>query len=1068
MESILSLEEKVAKYWKKTKVFESQQYNHANIRPRYTFYDGPPFATGKPHYGHILAGTMKDVVTRFHVMKGYHVPRQFGWDCHGLPVEQIVDAKIDRPICMMPSQQELVNYNEKCRSVVMQCEQDWEHTVERMGRWVDFKGSYKTMNTEFMSQLWGIFKRLHDNGLIYQGKKVMPVSTALGTPLSNFETNLNYKTVAHTDAYVLFPLLSSEYANTYLIAWTTTPWTLPAHVALCVHPEMDYVTYTCPETNHCYIVGSFYKVPSKWTEISRVQGKMLIGLKYEPPFPSLYSLKCSNNNPQEPLNPPLQVASIIADPFVKDNTGTGIIHLAPCFGEDDYRVCKENGFNESFFPCPVSMSGIFTKDLPEFEGRSVQDPAVCKDILYYLKQKTPNRLWKQSIVHHSYPHCWRTDTPLIYRAVTSWFLKVESIKEKLLENNRTVNWVPDHIGEHRFHNWLEQAKDWALSRTRFWGTPIPVWMSEDGQEVRVVSSREELEELTKLSSPLFDIHRDSIDMLEIPSSQGKGMLKRIPDVFDCWFESGAVPIIQSKTSPPDFVSADFVSADFVPADFVAEGLDQTRGWFYTTLVLSTALYDKAPYKNVLCTGLILAEDGKKMSKRLKNYTDPDIILQTYGADALRMYLLDSPVVKGETLRFRDEGVLDIAKSIILPIMNAVHYYREYAPSAYSNPQHSNNSNTNHNLFDRWILLYMKQFAEKMHKEFTNYHLDNLVVHIRKCVHVITNLYIRMNRYRFKKDTERYQAVSTLYNVLDLFSRAVAPIAPFLAEWMYQEIYLSTTSECKEHPYQNQCSVHTMKYPNSEDNDTDTSEEEEILLNSMILFEEMVEEVRRIRLENKRSMKSPLKKVEIVYDQPKLIAFLKEYLFETFQRELNIMDLELKTYIQNYVHTEIIPNRGEIGRMFGKQSKQVLEDIQRGVYHPSLEMGIHLDKKYTLKQCSQSGVSSKYYLHKQGHIVTIVDTTVDDQILFEETVRELTHTIQQLRKDLKATANHKCDMYMGPYQYYTSSLRDRIQKDLGDKNMFYYNDDSPIPLHISPKASSVYNGTVIRAIFSPQQ
>lgn len=1061
--SLLENEKEVQAFWKEHQIFEKQSAKTNKNKPRYTFYDGPPFATGTPHYGHILAGTIKDVITRFQCMKGYDVPRQFGWDCHGLPIENIVDQRLNiqsKTVVQSTTHcddkethtDKWKQYHEECRNVVMQCEADWETTVERMGRWVDFKNSYKTMDVSYMSHLWSIFAKLYEKGLIYQGKKVMPISTALGTPLSNFEANLNYKTVTHPDAYVLFPLVLSntDTHTTFLLAWTTTPWTLPAHVALCVNPDMEYITYHHSHTQSntdtssltsnsvppdaYYIVGAFYKAPSSWKEVSRCKGRDLVGLTYTTPFPYLYADPCV-----ESYKPP----TVVADTFVQSDVGTGIIHLAPCFGEEDYRVCKENGWDEESFPCPVTLQGTFTTEIISFEGRSVHDPETTKDIFKYLKQCTPSRLWKQTLVQHSYPHCWRTDTPLIYRAVTSWFLRVEDIRDRMIHHNANVTWIPATIGENRFHNWLHQAKDWSLSRTRIWGTPLPIWASEDGKEVRIVSSKEELETLTQTS--LADIHRESIDALKIPSRDGTQMLRRIPEVFDCWFESGAVPIVQSHLYNHSLDA-------FIPADFVAEGLDQTRGWFYTMLVLSTALYDQAPYKHVLCSGLILAEDGKKMSKRLKNYTDPTCILEKYGADALRMYLLNSPVVKGETLRFKDEGVFAMCKDILLPLVNAVQYFKEYA----FHPIHPDGvpSQELHPM-DTWILHYMHRFVTTMHTDLSNYHLEHLVSYIQKCVHTLTNIYIRMNRYRFRNQTESKVPSVILYKCLDLFAKACAPVIPFHTEWIYQQLHSSTSTN----------SVHMEAYPTNKDdeNHKENENEKDESLVYMETFETMIEEVRRIRLENKWPMKRPLKNVRFIHASKPMMEFLKTTMLETFQKELNVMNVEFDTTIENYVKTELIPVPSAIGKTFGKKSKDILTALSKSISYsykdisPELELGIHVIQKYTLLTQPVSSSTSpsptlRTYLDKTGQYIIQMDLCLTDEIIKEEHTREIVHTVNMIRKEMGVKSKDICDVYIQESTSNSTSSsttdiihKERIQEELAFNNHIYF---TPLPFPFS--------------------
>jgi len=662
-------EEKILALWDALDAFQ-EQLKRTEGMPEYIFYDGPPFATGLPHYGHILAGTLKDIVTRYASATGHHVIRRFGWDCHGLPVEYEIDKKLDIKSRDDVLKMGIGTYNEECRSIVMRYSKEWEKTVKRLGRWIDFENDYKTLDPSFMESVWWVFKQLYEKGLVYKGFKVMPFSTACSTPLSNFEAGLNYKDVNDPAVMVSFPI-KGDADGASLIAWTTTPWTLPSNVALCVNPEFTYVrardekgrVFIVAEARLASIPGAVPK-PKKegdkkkegkeekpqggWTVLSKVLGKDLVGLSYEPLFPYFNSLTTGFR--------------VVSDNYVTDDSGTGIVHQAPAFGEDDYRVCIAHGIIEKGdkVPCPVDLNGCFTEEVTLFKGLYVKD--ADKEIVARIKEA--GRLVDAASINHPYPFCWRSDTPLIYRAVPSWFVKVESIKDKLLANNAQTYWVPSYVKEKRFHNWLENAHDWAVSRSRFWGTPIPIWASEDGEEVVCIGSVEELEALT--GHKVTDLHRHFIDHLTIPSRTGRGELRRVDDVFDCWFESGSMPYGQLHYP---FENKELFENNF-PADFVAEGLDQTRGWFYTLMVLSTALFDKPAFKNLVCNGLVLAADGKKMSKRLKNYPDPNEVIHKYGADALRLYLINSPVVRAETLRFKEEGVFSVVKDVFLPWYNA--------------------------------------------------------------------------------------------------------------------------------------------------------------------------------------------------------------------------------------------------------------------------------------------------------------------------------------------------------------------------------------------------------------
>ncbi|WIA42069.1 hypothetical protein OEZ86_009348 [Tetradesmus obliquus] len=775
-------EEKILALWDSLDAFK-EQLRRSEGKPEYIFNDGPPFATGLPHYGHILAGTLKDIVTRYACSTGRHVSRRFGWDCHGLPVEYEIDKKLG-----IKSRDDVLamgidKYNEECRSIVMRYSKEWEVTVRRLGRWIDFENDYKTLDPSFMESVWWVFKQLHEKGLVYRGFKVMPFSTACSTSLSNFEAGLNYKDVDDPAVMVAFPIKAAGGAaagavieGSQLVAWTTTPWTLPSNLALCVHPELTYVQVKDPAKGTVYIVaearlaalpGAVPKakkggdkkkgkegeaaaaaVPAGFELLTKFQGAELVGAAYEPLFPYFADHTTAFR--------------VVADGYVTDDSGTGVVHQAPAFGEDDYRVCLANGViaKGEGLPCPIDLNGRFTAEVTDFAGKYVKD--ADKEIIANIK--AAGRLVDHASLNHSYPFCWRSDTPLIYRAVPSWFVKVEAIKERLLANNEVTYWVPSYVKEKRFHNWLEGAHDWAISRSRFWGTPIPIWASEDGEEIRVIGSIQELEEIA--GRKVDDLHRHFIDDITIPSSRGKGLLRRIDDVFDCWFESGSMPYGQLHYP---FENKELFEANF-PADFVAEGLDQTRGWFYTLMVLSTALFDKPAFKNLVCNGLVLAADGKKMSKRLKNYPDPTEVIDKYGADALRLYLINSPVVRAETLRFREEGVFGVVKDVFLPWYNAYRFLVQnvrrweletgetfnpgttldagleaLAAAADSSEQQAAGGA----VLDRWIAAAVRSLTAYVRAEMEGYRLYTVVPRLVAFIDQLTNIYVRYNRKRLK-------------------------------------------------------------------------------------------------------------------------------------------------------------------------------------------------------------------------------------------------------------------------------------------------------------------------------
>src|SRR3990167_9135059 len=665
-----SREEEILDFWKKNNIFEKSLENRKG-QIFFSFYDGPPFATGLPHYGHLIGGTIKDVIPRYKTMKGYFVPRRFGWDCHGLPVENEIEKSIEMSGHEFISKHGIAKFNEECESIVLRYTKEWEKTVDRIGRWVDFKNTYKTMDITFMESVWWVFKNLFDLDLVYEGFKVMPFSHKLGTPLSNFEANLNYQEVDDPSIVIKFKKLDEE--NTYFLAWTTTPWTLISNLALTVHPEIEYVKVKDKKTDNFYIlakdrVDAYFK--EDFEILNTFLGKELNGIKYEPLFPYF---KDRND-----------AFRIILDDFVTVEDCTGIVHTAPAFGEADFFSCKKENIE---VVCPIDNYGRFTLEISEYQNMMVKD----SDKLIIRRLKEEKKLFHQGVIRHRYPFCWRTDTPLIYKAVKTWFVSVEKIKDRIINANQQINWVPEHIKDGRFGKWLENARDWAISRNRFWGTPIPIWKDENNN-IYVFGSIKELEE--KTNSKIKNLHRQFIDDLTFEHN-GK-IFKRIDEVFDCWFESGSMPYAQNHYP---FENKKFTEETF-PADFIAEGLDQTRGWFYTLNVISAALFNKPAFKNVIVNGIILAEDGNKMSKRLKNYPEPEIILSKFGADAVRLYLLQSPAVQAEDLRFSENGVGSILRQILLPFYNSYVFLATYA-KIYDFVPFENFKNPSFDL-DRWI------------------------------------------------------------------------------------------------------------------------------------------------------------------------------------------------------------------------------------------------------------------------------------------------------------------------------------------------------------------------------
>ncbi|KAK2534458.1 Iars [Columba livia] len=964
-------EEKILELWKNLNCFQ-ECLKQSKSRPRFNFYDGPPFATGLPHYGHILAGTIKDIVTRFAHQSGFHVDRRFGWDCHGLPVEYEIDKTLGIKGPEDVAKMGIKEYNNQCRGIVMRYSKEWQSSVTRLGRWIDFENDYKTLYPEFMESVWWVFKQLYDKGLVYRGVKVMPFSTACNTPLSNFESHQNYKDVQDPSVVVSFPLDEDESVS--LVAWTTTPWTLPSNLALCVNPELQYIKLRDNATGKIYIL---------------MESRLIALYKSDSEY------ECKDKG----------AFTVVVDNYVKEEEGTGVVHQAPYFGADDYRVCMDfNIIQKDSVPvCPVDASGCFTAEVTDFAGQYVKD--ADKNIIKLLKEK--GRLVHSSSFKHSYPFCWRSDTPLIYKAVPSWFVRVEHMVEKLLENNAQCYWVPDFVREKRFGNWLKDARDWAISRNRYWGTPIPLWVSDDFEEVVCIGSMAELEELSGVK--VTDLHRESIDHLTIPSRCGKGLLHRVPEVFDCWFESGSMPYAQVHYPFENKKELE----DAFPADFIAEGIDQTRGWFYTLLVLSTALFGRPPFKNVIVNGLVLASDGQKMSKRKKNYPDPMSIVNSYGADALRLYLINSPVVRAENLRFKEEGVRDILKDVFLPWYNAYRFLVQNVQIL----QHKDegreflyNENTvkeSNNIMDKWILSFTQSLIQFFKAEMAAYRLYTVVPRLVKFVDILTNWYVRMNRRRLKGENgteDCIMALETLFSVLFSMCRLMAPYTPFITELMYQN--LKTLIDPASVQEKNTESIHYLMLPQVREDLIDKK------IESAVSCLQSVIELGRY----------PLKEVVVIHQDPEAlenVRSLEKYILE----ELNVRQVTLSTNKDKYgVQLRAEPDHMVLGKRLKGAFKLVMaaiKELKSEQLEEFQETGtivvegheLHTEDlrlMYTFDQVA--GGSAQYEAHSDAQVLVLLDVTPDQSMVDEGVAREVINRIQKLRKKRNLVPTDEITVY----------------------------------------------------------
>lgn len=868
-------EKEILEYWDKNKTFEKSVENRPENKP-YVFYDGPPFATGLPHYGHIVASLMKDVVPRYFTMQGKRVERVWGWDCHGLPVENIVEKELG-----LNSKKEIENmgidkFNEACRGVVLKYTEEWKKTIRRMGRWVDMDNAYKTMDLPYMESVWWVFKELFDKGLLYEGYKAMHICPRCVTPLSNFEVTQGYKDVKDLSVTAKFKLKNAKEklgldGEVFALAWTTTPWTLPGNVALAVGAKIVYNLVSCEGINYLLakelteksFAGKEHKIGKEF------MGEDLVGLLYEPLFP--YFTNTEN------------AFRVVTGDFVSTDDGVGIVHIAPAFGDDDYKVGQKENIG---WVQHVGMDGRFVEEVKDFAGQEVkprEEPTITDvDIIKYLAHN--GKLFSKAKFEHSYPHCWRCDTPLLNYATSSWFVRVTEIKDQLLKNNENITWVPEHIKDGRFGKWLESARDWAVSRNRFWGDPLPVWkcQNEKCKNVMVFGSVAELEKLS--GKKITDLHKHIVDEITFKCEKCEGKMKRIPEVLDCWFESGSMPYGQMHYP---FENKKKFEAGF-PAEFIAEGQDQTRGWFYTLHVLATALTrGKQPsipkkvscpaFNNVIVNGIVLAEDGKKMSKRLQNYPDPMTVLEKYGADAMRYYLVSSPVMYAENLNFSEEGVREVFNKVVNTLWNVFTFYQMFAAENKNENVKVQNSK---NILDKWILSKLQFLVKDMTKSMNDYKLAEASRPIMDFVLELSQWYVRRSRDRFKGDDEadKQAALSTLRDVLLVLAKLMAPFTPFIAEKMFLELNNNTGS------------VHLEDWPVVNDKMMD-----EKVLEDMAMARKVVEESLALRKEAKIKVRQILQYLMIDRDMP-------EDLKQIIADEVNVKEilfgdkLELDTII----------------------------------------------------------------------------------------------------------------------------------------------------------------------------
>lgn len=997
-------EEAVLKFWEEIDAFQTSLELNAD-KPHFTFYDGPPFATGTPHYGHILASTIKDIVPRYAHMTGHHVERRFGWDTHGLPVEHEIDKKLDIKGKEDVMKYGLANYNEECRAIVMRYAGEWRKTIGRLGRWIDFDNDYKTLQTSFMESVWWVFQELYKKDAVYRGHRVMPYSTALCTPIANFEAAQNYKEVLDPAVVVAFPLVDEPEVK--LLAWTTTPWTLPSNIALAVNANFEYIKIKDGKTGDVYILlesllTTLYKNPKKadFEIIEKgIKGTDLKGKRYVPLFP--YFAADFEDSEEARTNKLIPGFQVICADYVTDSSGTGIVHQAPAFGEEDYLAATDAGIisDKRYPPNPVDDAGKFTPVVTDWEGVYVKD--ADRSIIKKIKEN--GRLVVDGQVRHSYPFCWRSDTPLLYRTVPSWFVRIKEMIPQMLENIDKTNWVPSNIKDGRFGNWIKNARDWNISRNRYWGTPIPLWVSDDYEEVVCVGSVAELEELSGVKN-IDDIHRHHIDDITIPSKMGKGVLRRVEEVFDCWFESGSMPYA-SRHYPFDPASKEVMEKGF-PADFISEGIDQTRGWFYTLTVLGNYLFGVSPFKNVIVSGLVLAADGKKMSKRLKNYPDPTEVLDKFGADALRLYLINSPVLRADTLKFQEDGVREVVSKVLLPWWNSYKFWEgqvSLVNKLYGTEFKYNPALKSDNVMDRWILASLQSLVGHIHAMMKEYKLYAVVPRLLHLIDDLTNWYIRLNRSRLKGDNgeeDAVKALNTLFEAEYTLVRAMAPFTPFLSETIYLKIkpYIEFGDEVKDSR-----SVHFLPYPQVREELFD----EDIEL-AVKRVQSIIEQGRVIRDKKNVPLKTPLKSLVIIHTDPaylKHVRDLEKYIVE----ELNVREVIITD--DEAAHKVVYKAQAD-WPVLGKKLKKDIARVKKGLPQLSSEEVFNYLKT---NKCTVDGIElvegdltisrtiddcgAGFEVSTDQDVLCLLDTNVYDEYKGEATVREVLNRVQKLRKTL---------------------------------------------------------------------
>lgn len=1026
------VEEEILRFWNEHDIFRAsvEKNDPANT---FVMYDGPPFATGTPHFGNLVPSTVKDIIPRYKTMRGFRVERRFGWDCHGLPVEYEAEKELGISGKYDIERYGISEFNEYCRSIVLRYAERWRTVISRLGRWVDFDNDYKTMDAGYMQSIWWVFSRLWEKGLVYRGYYILPYSPELATPLSNFEVNLGgYRQVHDPAVTVKFAFAggpaggpqnksaTSDKANkTFFLAWTTTPWTLLSNQGLGMHPDIIYATIDDAASGERYIMAEsrlahYYKDAAEYTVVSRAKGSEFAGCRYEPLFPYFADIAEAGG------------FLVHTADFVSDEDGTGIVHLAGGFGEDDHNVvCKKAGLPVI---CPVDDECKFTDAVGEFAGLFVKD--ADKPII--AKLKAHGMLVRRENYLHNYPFCYRTNKPLIYRAVQSWFVNVEKIKQTMLDSNATVNWMPSHLRDGRFGNWLENARDWAISRNRFWGNPIPVWTNEDGSQTEVIGSIAELEK--KSGRTITDLHKHIIDDITWTAEDGS-LMRRVPQVLDCWFESGAMPYGQSLYPFKDKQAFE----ERFPADFISEGLDQTRGWFYTLTVLSAALFEAPAFKNVVVNGLVLAEDGRKMSKSEKNFTDPMHVLNTFGADALRLFLMNSAVLKAEDVKYSDESVREELKNYILPLWSAYGFFVTYASidGVYLSEQDDLSMSADPvggaaavtalaNPLDRWILSELRALIDEVGARYEAYDIFHALARLKEFLDLLNNWYIRRSRRRFWKsanDADKQQGYATLFTVLSQFTKLTAPITPFIAEAMYRNINAKSIAEGAA-----PASVHLCDFPSGGALARDGELEYKMrAVRSAVTLGRAIRSLYEIK--NRQPLAAAYFFTRAEAERSALLEMA-----DIIKEELNVKEVIFRQNEEELITYSAKPNYRSLGKTLGKSMQRaaaVIAELTPAQIKALLDgQSISVDIDGAAVALSAESViverAAKENLKvlNEGTLTAALDTELTPALAQEGKARDMVRALQSLRKESGLEATDRISLV---FYAISDSLREALAR-----------------------------------------